>query len=308
MRIVITGGSGLIGRALVKHLTADGHEVVILSRSPGNAINLPEGAEAVYWDAETTEGWGHLVDGAGAVINLAGESVGGSGLLDVRWTPARRRRILESRLNAGRAVTEAIKAAEHKPAVLIQSSAVGYYGTHADDRVIEEDAPAGKDFLARVVIDWEASTKAVEKLGVRRVVLRTGVVLSTRGGALPRQMLPFRFFAGGPLGSGDQWFPWIHIADEVAAILFLLENEAAEGVFNLSAPHPVTNTQFSRALGRAMRRPSMIPAPAFAFNLMFGEAAMILLEGQKAVPSRLLDMGFKFTFPVVEPALEDLLA
>lgn len=308
MRVVITGGSGLIGRELVKGLTEDGHEVVILSRSPGNVINLPSGAEAVYWDGETTEGWGHLVDGAGAVINLAGESVGGSGLLDVRWTPARKRRILQSRLNAGRAVTLAIKAAEQKPAVLIQASGVGYYGTHSDDREITEDSPAGNDFLAGVVIDWEASTRAVEKMGVRRVVLRTGVVMSTRGGALPRQMLPFRFFAGGPLGSGEQWFPWIHIADEVAAIRFLMDNEEAEGVFNLSAPHPVTNAQFSRALGSAMRRPSMIPAPAFAFNLMFGEAATILLDGQKAVPSRLQELGFKFKFPVVEPALEDLLA
>ncbi len=308
MRVIITGGSGLIGRALVRSLTADGHEVIILSRSPGNAVNLPAGAKAVYWDGKSADGWGKYVNGAGAVINLAGESVGGTGFFDVRWTPARRRRIQESRINAGRAVVQAIQLAEKKPAVLIQSSAVGYYGTHTDDRDITEDAPAGHDFLAGVCVDWEASTQKVERLGVRRAIIRTGVVISPKGGALPRQMLPFKFFAGGPLGSGEQWFPWIHIDDEVAAIRFLIDNEDARGAFNLAAPHPVTNAEFSRALGSSMRRPSWLRAPAFAFKLLFGEAALILLEGQKAVPHRLLDLGFKFKFPAVEPALEDLLA
>ncbi|GAB4569602.1 MAG: TIGR01777 family oxidoreductase [Anaerolineae bacterium] len=307
MRVIVTGGSGLIGRALVRDLTQDGHEVVILSRRPGNVLGLPEGARAVYWDGSTADGWGHLVDGAGAVINLAGESIGGSGLLDVRWTPARKRRIRDSRLNAGKAVVEAIEAAEHRPEVLVQASAVGYYGTHTDDREITEDSPPGNDFLARICVDWEQSTRAVERMGVRRIILRTGVVLSTRGGALPRQMLPFKFFAGGPLGSGQQWFPWIHLADEARAIRFLMENEDAQGPYNLCAPNPVTNAEFSRALGHAMRRPAMIPAPAAAFKLLFGEAAMILLEGQKAVPRRLQALGFTFEFPDVRVALENLI-
>jgi uncharacterized protein (TIGR01777 family) len=307
MRVVITGGSGLIGRALVKSLAADGHEVIVLSRSPGNAINLPTGVQAVYWDGKTAEGWGHYVDGAWAVINLAAESIGGTGFLDMRWTPARRRRIRESRVNAGRAVMQAIQAAENKPGVLVQMSAVGYYGTHTDDRDIREDAPAANDFLAGVLVDWEATTQKVERMGVRRVVVRSGVVLSPKGGALPRQMLPYRFFVGGPLGSGKQWFSWIHIADEVAAIRFLMENEDAKGAFNVTAPHPVTNAEFGRALGSSLRRPSFVPVPAFALRLLFGEVTMVLLEGQKVIPQRLLDLGFKFKFPVVEPALEDLL-
>ncbi|MBN2470370.1 MAG: TIGR01777 family oxidoreductase [Anaerolineae bacterium] len=307
MRVVITGGSGLIGRGLVRSLSADGHESIILSRSPGNVLNLPAGAEAVYWDGETTEGWGRYVDGADAVVNLAGESIAGSGLLDVRWTSARRRRILESRITAGRVITAAIKEAKTRPGVLLQASAVGYYPTHTDDRDVAETDPAGRGFLADVVKDWEASTKATEKLGVRRVLLRTGVVLSPRGGALPRQMLPFKFFAGGPLGSGEQWFPWIHLQDHVAAMRFLMAHEDASGVFNLSAPNPVRNAEFSKALGKAMGRPSAIPVPAFVFELMFGEAATVLLEGQKAVPKRLQELGFTFEFPEVGPALEDLL-
>ncbi len=308
MRVVITGGSGLIGRGLVRSLAADGHESIILSRAPGNVLNLPAGAQAVYWDGETSQGWGHYVDGADAVVNLAGESIAGSGLLDVRWTPARRRRIRDSRVAVGRAVTAAIKEAKQRPPVLLQASAVGYYPTHTDDRGVTETDPPGNDFVAGVVKDWEASTKAVERLGVRRVLLRTGVVLSVRGGALPRQMLPFRFFAGGPLGSGEQWYPWIHIQDHVAAMRFLLENDDASGVFNLSAPNPVRNAEFSKALGRAMGRPALIPAPAFAFRLAFGEASKVLLEGQKAVPKRLQELGFTFEYPEVGPALEDLLA
>ncbi|NPV66410.1 MAG: TIGR01777 family protein [Anaerolineae bacterium] len=307
MRVIITGGTGLIGRALARSLSADGHEVILLSRSPGNAINLPPGVRAVYWDGRTAEGWGELVEDAGAVINLAGETIGGNGLLDVRWTPGRKRRILESRVNAGRAVTEAIRAAENKPGVLIQMSGVGYYGTHEDERQITESAPVGKDFLASVCIAWEDSTKAVERMGVRRVITRTAPALSRRGGPLPRQMIPFRFFVGGPIGSGRQWFPWIHLTDLVRAIRFLIDTEEAKGVFNVCAPEPVTNAEFSRALGKAMHRPLFLPLPAFAFKLAFGEAATVLLEGQRVIPARLQEMGFTFNFPTVESALKDLI-
>ena len=308
MRVIITGGTGLIGRALAESLAADGHEVVLLSRSPGNVVGLPDGVQAVYWDTRSLAGWGDLVDGAGAVINLAGASVAGKGLLDVRWTPARRRAILQSRVLTGQAVVEAIRAAKQRPPVLIQSSAVGYYGTQTGDQRLDESAAAANDFLAQVCADWESSTAAVKRLGVRRAVIRTGVVMSTQGGALPRQMLPFRLFAGGPLGSGQQWFPWIHIVDEVRAIRFLIDKEEAEGVFNLSAPEPVTNADFSDALGRAMGRPSWLPVPSFAFNLAFGEAAAVLLEGQRAVPAHLLELGFEFEFTDPEVALHDLLA
>ncbi len=307
MRVVITGGTGLIGRELGKSLSADGHEVILLSRSPGNAINLPPGVRAIYWDARTAEGWGELVDGAGAVVNLAGETIGGNGLLDVRWTPGRKRRIAESRINAGRAVTEAIRAVEKKPGVLIQMSGVGYYGTHEDERQITESVPAGKDFLANVCVAWEDSTKSVERMGVRRVITRTAPVLSRRGGPLPRQMIPFRFFVGGPIGSGKQWYPWIHMTDLVRAIRFLIDTEEAKGAFNVCAPQTVTNAEFSRALGKAMHRPSFLPLPAFAFKLAFGEASTVLLEGQRVIPARLQETGFTFTFPTVESALEDLI-
>lgn len=308
MRVVLTGGTGLIGLALAARLAGDGHEVILLSRSPGNAVNLPDGLSAVYWDAVTTEGWGDLVDGAGAVVNLAGESIGGSGLMDVRWTPARRRRIYESRIQAGRAVMEAIKAAENKPGVLLQASAIGYYGTAAGDEALTEKAAAGDDYVASICLDWEAVNTPVEKMGVRRVVIRTGLVLSTKGGALPRMMLPFRFFAGGPVGSGQQWYSWISLADQVSAMHFLLSNNSAAGVFNLTAPNPVRNAEFSQALGAAMNRPSWLPVPAAALKLAFGDAALLLLEGQRVVPARLQEAGFTFAHAEIEPALRDIVA
>jgi uncharacterized protein (TIGR01777 family) len=300
MRVLITGGSGLIGRALAADLARSGREVIILSRRPVRLTGLPAGVRAERWDGCTAEGWSGLADGADAIVNLAGENISSG-----RWTDARKRAILESRLNAGRAVVAAVKAAAKKPAAVIQASGIGYYGPHGDEEITEE-TPPGHDFLARLAVDWESSTASVEDLGVRRAVIRTGVVLSTEGGALPRMLLPFRFFVGGRLGSGRQWFPWIHIADEVGAIRFLIENGAAGGAFNLTAPPPITNAGFSRLLGQQLRRPALLPIPAFALRLLFGEMATVLLDGQRAVPQRLLQMGFKFRFPEVGPALRDL--
>ena len=302
MRTIITGGSGLIGRALAVELAAAEHEVIILSRAPGRVSGLPAGARAVGWDGRSAEGWQDLADGAAAIVNLAGESIAAG-----RWTAARKRRIAESRRQAGAAVVQAVAGAATKPQVLIQASAVGYYGPRGDE-TITEDAAAGADFLAQVCVPWEASTEPVERLGVRRVVIRTGIVLSRDGGALPRMMLPFRLFAGGPLGSGRQGFPWIHNADEVSAIRWLIEREDASGPFNLAAPETLTNAEFSRVLGRVMRRPSFMPTPGFALRLVLGELATLLLDGQRQVPRRLLDLGFTFRFPTAEAALRDLLA
>ena len=302
MRTIITGGSGLIGRALAVELAAAEHEVIILSRAPGWVSGLPAGARAVRWDGRTTEGWQDVADGAAAIVNLAGE-----GIATGRWTAARKQRIAESRRQAGVAVVQAVAAAATKPQVLIQASAVGYYGPRGDE-TITEVAAAGTDFLAQVCVPWEASTEPVEQLGVRRVVIRTGIVLSRDGGALPRMMLPFRLFAGGPLGSGRQGFPWIHSADEVSAIRWLIEREDASGPFNLAAPETLTNAEFSRVLGRVMRRPSFMPTPGFALQLVLGELATLLLDGQRQVPQRLLDLGFTFRFPTAEAALRDLLA
>lgn len=302
MRTLITGGTGLIGRALAESLAADGYEVIILSRNPAQAQGLPAGVEAEQWDGRTAQSWGHLADGAAAIINLAGESIAAR-----RWTAEHKRRIIDSRLNAGRAVVEAIGAAAVRPTVLIQASAVGYYGP-CDDEEIAEDAGPGNDFLARqVAVPWEESTASVEAMGVRRVVIRTGVVLSQKGGALPRMVLPFKLLIGGPLGNGRQWFPWIHLADEVAAIRFLMERADASGAFNLTAPNPLTNAEFSRVVGHVMSRPAWIPTPALALRLLLGEMATVLLDGQRAIPRRLQQSGFTFKFPHVELALRDIL-
>lgn len=300
MRVIITGGSGLIGRALTIDLARNSHEVIILSRRPERIISLPAGVHAERWDGRTTEGWGYLVDGADAIVNLAGESISSG-----RWTEECKRNIRQSRLNAGHAVAEAVRAATHKPRVVIQASGVGYYGSCGDEEITEEAQP-GHDFLAQLAVEWEASTVPLESLGIRRVIIRTGVVLSTEGGALPRMLLPFHLFAVSRLGNGRQWFPWIHIADEVGAIRFLMENKQASGAFNLAAPTPLTNAEFSRLLGQCFRRPIFIPIPAFALRLLFGEMAVALLDGQRAIPRHLLQLGFNFQFPEAGHALEEL--
>jgi hypothetical protein len=303
MRVIVLGGTGLIGKALVNDLLAGSYEVVILSRDPGRyAGKAPAGVRLEKWDGRSAQGWGHLVEGAAAVVNLAGESIAAG-----RWSEGRKKAILESRVNAGKAVVQAVTAAGVKPGVVIQSSAVGYYGPRGDE-VITEQSTSGKDFLSKVCRQWEESTLAVEAAGVRRAILRTGIVLSLDGGALPLMLLPFRFFAGGKLGNGHQWMPWIHIADEIGAIRFLIENSQAAGVYNLSAPNPVTNAEFSRAVGKAMRRPAAIPAPAFAMRAALGEMSTLTLDGQRVVPERLKQLGFVFQYPQVESALRALLS
>ena len=300
MKVVITGGTGLIGRTLCKHLAGEDHDVTILSRNTDQAHGLPAGVQVMQWDGRTSRGWEEPAEGADAIINLAGENLSAG-----RWTEACKREILESRLNAGRAVVEAVSRATVKPRVLVQASAVGYYGPRGEEEVTEQADP-GSDFLARVCTQWEASTEPVEALGVRRVIARTGVVLSMEDGALPRMALPFRFFAGGPVGSGGQWFPWIHVEDEARAILWLIE-QGMSGPYNLTAPDVATNAEFSRALGQAMGRPSAMPVPALALKALFGEMSAVLLEGQRAVPQRLLAEGFQFRYPEVEAALHNLI-
>lgn len=306
MRIIITGGTGLVGRALTENLAGDGNDVIILSRSPEKAAGFPPGVKVVGWDAHTSAGWGELADGADAIVNLAGENLAGSTFFPQRWTAERKKLIKDSRIQAGQAVYEAIKAASNKPSVLIQASALGYYGETGDQKITEE-SPAGSDFLAQVCVEWENITKDVEAMGVRRAVTRGGVVLSNDSGAFPRVVFPFRFFVGGPLGNGKQWFPWIHLEDEVRAIRFLIENGRASGAFNLCTPNPVTNRQFAKVLGKIMKRPAFIPAPAFALKLAFGEAAALVLDGWQAYPTRLQDLGFEFKYLWAEDAVRELL-
>ena len=300
-KIIITGGTGLIGTALAAEVAALGHEIVVLSRNPSEGKGLPAGTRVLAWDGSSAAGWGAEADAATAIVNLAGATIARP-----PWTESYKQRILASRVNAGKAVVEAITAAAKKPGVVVQSSGVGYYGLHDDEEVTEE-TPPGADFLARVSVAWEASTAAVEAQGTRQVVIRTGLVLSAKGGVLPLLALPFRFFGGGPLGSGRQYMPWIHMADEVAALRFLIEHETARGAFNLAAPQPVSNKEFARVLGRVLHRPSLLPAPGFAMKLALGEMAeLLLLGGQRVTPARLKQLGFQFRFTELEAALRDL--
>lgn len=306
MRVIITGGTGLIGRKLAERLGGDGYEVVVLSRNPGRVTNLPANTRAVKWDTHSAEGWGELADGAKAIINLAGESVAGTGILPDRWTDEKRKRIMQSRLKAGQAVSEAVSQATTKPEVVLQASAVGYYGVSLEGR-FDESSPAGNDFLAQVCQAWEPSTADVEKEGVRHVIMRIGLVLSMEGGAFARLVTPYKLFVGGPFGNGKQWWSWIHIDDLVSAMHFLIEKEHAKGIYNLSAPHPLTNNDFGKTLGRVLKRPHLIPVPRFAFQAAFGEAATIVMDGQHAVPKRLPEAGYTFQFPQAESAFRDLL-
>lgn len=302
MRIIMTGGTGLIGRALCAALLKDKHIVTVLSRNPDQSRDMPTGVKVEEWDSKTTQGWGHLVDGADVVINLAG-----AGIADAPWTATRKQVIRESRIEAGLAIQKAIEAATNKPHTLLQASAVGYYGQDRGDEIITEESSPGTDFLAKVCFDWEMSTAPVAHMGVRRIILRTGIVLSNQGGAFPKMTLPFKFFAGGRLGNGKQWMPWIHIDDEVRAIQYVLNHEQMNGPVNLCAPNPVTNKQFSQIVGSQMGRPALLPAPGFAIKGVLGEMSTILLDGQRAIPKKLEDAGFIFTYPTAQEALSKLL-
>lgn len=301
MRVIIAGGSGLIGRELAKLMSGDGHEVIVLSRSPRHVAGLPDAVRTVQWDGGTAENWGHLVDSATAIVNLAGANIG-----EGRWTPQRKKVIVESRLSASVAVVQAVEAAESKPNVVVQASAVGFYGDRGDEILTETAAPAENYFPAEVCVRWEGAIQAIAD-HTRLVIIRTGIVLSSQGGALPKLLTPFKMFAGGPFGHGKQWFPWIHILDEVEAIAFLIATKDAKGVFNLTAPNIVTNGEFAKALGAELGRPSLMPAPAPVLRLALGEMSALLLDGQRAVSQKLQDAGFEFTYDEVGPALRDII-
>lgn len=307
MRIIITGGTGVIGSRLSDSLTRDGHEVIVLSRSP-EKYRFPSGVQGVRWDGRTPNGWGHLVDGAYGIVNLAGETIGGSGTIPTPgvWSEERKKVIKDSRRQAGEAVAAAVEAASDKPQVVFQMSGIDYYP--ASDKVMTEESERGKHFLAEVVADhWEPPTARVEQIGVRRVVGRTAPLLSLDTGPLPASLFQFKLFAGGRLGSGKQWFSWIHVDDAIRAIRFLTENEAARGVYNIASPNPVRNSEFTGTLSKVMGRPALLPVPEFALKTMLGEVSSLVLDGRPVSPGKLLDLGFTFRFPELEPALRDLL-
>jgi uncharacterized protein (TIGR01777 family) len=296
-RVVIAGGTGFLGQALVRALSADGHQPLVLSAA------TPPASRAVWTPDGTAAGdWAAAIDGADAVVNLAGESIAGR-----RWSPAHKQRILDSRVLAARSLAAAVAAAASPPRVFISGSAVGYYGPRGAEP-ITEDEPAGADFLARVCAAWEAEAlRAADRTRVVR--LRTGLVLARHGGALPPMLPPFWFGVGGRVGSGRQYWPWIHQRDWVDLVRFLIRKDALSGPVNATAPEPVTNAAFARALGRAMRRPSFMPAPGFALELLLGEmAGPLLLSGQRAVPAKAQSSGFRYTFPDLGGALRELFA
>jgi uncharacterized protein (TIGR01777 family) len=295
MGIVIAGGTGFLGRPLA---TALGTDLVILSRRPGPPSDAPR-TRVVQWIPDGTAGpWAPVIDGADAVINLAGESIAGA-----RWNDARKRGILDSRVHATRSLVEAIDRAASPPPVFVSGSAVGYYGPLGDEIVAEERA-AGADFLAGVCMQWEAEAMRAASPRTRVVCIRTGLVLDRDGGALPKMLPPFWVGAGGPVGSGRQYWSWIHRKDWIDLVRFAIRTDQAAGALNATAPNPVTNADFARALGRSIGRPSFMPTPGIALKLLLGEMAeALLLSGQRVVPSRAERLGYTFAFPDLSGAL-----
>jgi uncharacterized protein (TIGR01777 family) len=299
MKVVVAGGSGFLGRALVESLLTDGHEVALLTRRASAQGATPV---SISWSPDGSVGpWADVLLGAEAVVNLAGHPIGGR-----RWTRAEKDRILASRLGSTRSIVSALAALDRRPALLVNASAQGYYGSRGDE-VLTEASTRGGGFLAEVCARSEEEARRAEAWVPRVVMLRTSLVLDRQAGALPRMLLPFRLFAGGPLGSGRQFMSWIHRADWVQLVRWVLVTGAASGPLNLTAPNPVKNAEFSCALGHALHRPSWLPAPTFALRLVLGEMAdELLLYSQRLIPSRALDLGYRFRFASLDGALADI--
>jgi uncharacterized protein (TIGR01777 family) len=298
MRIVLAGATGFLGGLLRERLRSS-HELVLLTRTPRGTAGVTE----VEWHPDGTPGpWTHALDGADAVINLAGEPLVGR-----RWSRARKAELAASRVIPTRSLVAAIDHATARPRVLISASAVGYYGPHGSE-VLTEDAPAGQDFLASICVEWENAALAAEPLGTRVVTIRTGLVLSSKGGALTPMLLPFRLGLGGPIGSGRQYWPWIHADDWCGIVELLLDRPEISGAMNLTAPSPVTNAAFAKTLGHVLRRPAMLPAPRLALRAVLGEVAdALLISGQRAEPTRALALGYTFAYENLETALRQIL-
>jgi len=298
MRIVLAGATGFLGGLLRQRLGTT-HELVLLTRRPRGT----GGETEVAWHPDGTAGpWAHAIDGADAVVNLAGEPLVGQ-----RWSPTRKAALVASRIEPTRSLVVAIDRASARPRVLLSASAVGYYGPHGDE-VLTEDTPAGHDFLASLCVEWENAALAAEALGTRVVTIRTGLVLSEKGGALKPMLLPSRLGLGGPIGSGAQYWPWIHADDWAAIVEFLLGQPTVSGAVNLTAPTPVTNAVFAKTLGAVLRRPAILPAPRFALRALLGEVAdALLLSGQRAEPRRAIALGYQFAYEDLETALRQIL-
>ncbi|MEQ4923083.1 TIGR01777 family oxidoreductase [Proteus hauseri] len=297
MKILITGGTGLIGKALVCQLALNHHEITVLSRSP-QKVYSHFCNEITCW---TQLGDKKNLDEFDAVINLAGEPIA-----DSRWTPAQKRKLVDSRCELTQKLVNLFKASNSPPSVFISGSAVGFYGDQKNTLVTEK-TPANSEFAHELCAKWERIALEAQTPLTRVCLLRTGIVLSTLGGALPKMSKPFKLGFGGKLGSGTQYMPWIHIDDMVNAIVFLLNDEQAKGAFNLTAPNPVQNSEFTRILGKIFKRPALMTVPATALRFIMGESAALVLGGQQAIPEKLLNAGFEFRYPQLEEALKDII-
>jgi uncharacterized protein (TIGR01777 family) len=295
MNIMISGGSGLLGTALARSFLGDGHKVFILSRS---ARSQP-GTQAIQWDAKTTQGWGHLVNDMDVVIHLAGRNTSAW-----PWTAAKKKSFEDSRILPGFALAQAIREATRRPSLFVQVSGINHYGLSGD--LADETTPPGEDFLAQLTVKWEDATKSVEALGVRRLVLRTPPVLARENLIMKLIALPVQLFFGGPIGSGNQAFPWIHIKDWVGSVRYLMSNESESGVYNLIAPTQTSLADFTKVLASVLHRPYWFPVPAFLMRNVLGEMSVLILEGRFSQPKRLLESGYTFQFPGPREALQDL--
>ncbi len=295
MKILIAGGTGFLGSALGGFLRSSDHEVWILTR------RIPRSDGEVQWDGRSTNGWVDRLNAADAVVNVTGY-----GLEHWPWSAAQKRRFLDSRVQPAAALASGIEQAKRRPQVFLQISGINFYGARGEG-IADEKSPAGDDYLARLTVQWEAASKPVEALGVRRIVARTAVVLDAHGGLFPLMALPVKLFFGGPLGDGSQAVPWIHLHDEIAAMKFLLERPEAVGAFNLIAPQPASNAEFMRAVARSMHRPYWFRTPAFLLRAALGEMSTLILDGRYSRPARLSGLGFEFQYPTMESALGNLL-
>ena len=303
MRIVVTGGTGFIGRPLCLSLCQEGHQVTLLTRRPSETQRLFGAAvTAVEWNGRETGSWEQVLEGADVIINLAGAPIA-----DARWTAARKRLLTDSRVRTTRLLVEALSRRSSRPRTLINASGIGYYGA-SDDRVLDEGAVRGQGFLADLCLEWESAAIRAAEFGTRVVLLRTGMVLEQDGGALPKMLLPFRLFAGGPIMPGTQWVSWIHRRDHIGLIQWALRTPTVSGPVNAVAPTPVTMSEFSKTLGKVMHRPSWFPVPGLALNVALGELGTLMTTGQRVSPAKALSGGYVFQYPTLEPALRAILA
>ncbi len=306
MKVAIAGATGFVGSRLVEKLQAAGHQVVVLSRDAAKAGRVfpasayPNLEVVAYTPAESGD-WQKSIAGCDAVVNLAGVPIA-----EERWTEARQQAILDSRRLTTAKLVEAIVNANPRPSVFVSASAIGYYGT-SETAEFDETSPAGNDFLAAVCKDWEAAAQPAKNAGTRLAILRLGIVLGM-GGALAKMLPPFKLFAGGPLGTGKQWFSWVHREDVVDLILYALQNSQVEGVLNATAPNPVRMNELCQTLGEVLQRPSWLPVPGFALEMLLGDGAKLVLEGQKVLPKQTLTSGFQYQYPTLKLALEEILS